>query len=86
MVLNMNDTAFFSVEQTRRMGRDRSADATTADFAAYLHNNPGAWRVWNEREANLKKHRNLLTEFGNTSSDWAQTLRSHVDRLAQQKK
>ena len=43
MVLNMNDTAFFSVQQTRRMGLERAADATTADFATYLHNNPGAW-------------------------------------------
>ena len=84
LVLNMSDTAFFVVQQTRRLGLDYAADATTADLAAYLHNNPGAWRVWNEREDDLQKTRSILVESGNPSITWATTIRSHVERLRQQ--
>lgn len=86
MVLNMNDTAFFANQQLRRMGLDFPADNTVADFATFLHDNPGAWRVWNEREDALELNRSILVEDGNAGAGWAQTIRSQVDRLERQKR
>ena len=86
LVRNMADSAFFFDLQARRMGVQPGPDAVTADFAAYLHNNPGAWRVWNEYEENLKRHRSILVEQGKAGIVWTETVRSHVKTLRQQEK
>ena len=86
LVLNMNHSAFLFDRQARRMGLEPAADAVTADFAVYLHKNPGAWRVWNEREDSLQKYRNILVGRSVPGYSWTETVRSHVKTLRQQEK
>ena len=42
------------------LGDDEGARAVVHDFAAFLHERPGARRVWFEREVGLKKNRAIL--------------------------
>ena len=87
LVDNMVQSHFMFDRQARRMGLEPAADALRADFAGYLHDNPGAWRVWNERQNKYRKHRSILVEQeGDAGFTWVKTVRAHVDTLKQQEK
>ena len=60
IMITLSDNAYSRQEQFRLLGDDEVADAVVHEFAAYLHDRPGARRVWTEREASLKKSRSLL--------------------------
>ncbi len=60
IVITLTDNAYSRQEQFRLLGDDELADAVVHEFAAYLHDRPGARRAWTEREASLKNSRSLL--------------------------
>ena len=60
IVITLSDNAYSQQEQFRLLGDDELADGAVHEFAAYLHDRPGARRAWTEREASLKNSRSLL--------------------------
>ncbi len=60
IVITLTDNAYSRQEQFRLLGDDELADGVVHEFAAYLHDRPGARRAWTEREASLKNSRSLL--------------------------
>jgi len=60
MVVALSDRAYSQQRQFRFLGDDETADAVVHEFAAFLHQRPGARRAWIEREADLKKYRSVL--------------------------
>ena len=60
IMVTLSDNAYSKQAQRRFLGDDEVADAKVHEFAAYLHDRPGARRAWIEREASLKNSRSLL--------------------------
>jgi hypothetical protein len=60
IVAALSDRANSLQRQLRLLGDDETADSVVHEFAAFLHQRPGARRAWIEREADLKKYRSLL--------------------------
>ncbi len=86
-VFIVNDEAYFSVQQSIIWGRSEDAEADAAIFAAYLHENPGARRVWREREDRLENYRSQVVPGEQITSDWIQKIESYMalfDRTASQ--
>ena len=52
--------------QMRLLDRHEGADSNVHRFAAFLHQRPGARRVWNEREADLNAIRDALDPWTTT--------------------
>ena len=50
LVLNEIDRAWFAVEQYKLIGYEDWIEPDTAEFAMFLHKNPGARNVWLTRE------------------------------------
>ena len=77
-VLNINDEAYFAVQNLLVWGRVDEADLDTAAFAAYLHENPGARHVWRSREDRLRYYRGLIVPSERTTSDWIERVESKL--------
>ena len=77
-VLIINDEAYFSVQQSIIWGRSEDAEADAAIFAAYLHENPGARRVWRTREDRLRYYRGQALPGEQVTSDWIQRIESKM--------
>ena len=60
IVVTLSDRAYSMQNQFRLLGDDGNAEAVVHQFAAFLHQRPGARRVWVEREASLKQYRSML--------------------------
>jgi hypothetical protein len=61
-----------------QLGRPAIADLIRRDWAAFLHQNPGARRVWLSREENLIKYRQLLAPDAEEFSFWRDTIQSDL--------
>ncbi len=77
-VLNLNDEAYYAVQQSLVWGRVDVADLDTAVFAAYLHESPGARRVWRSREDKLGYYRGLIDPDEQFTSDWIESVESKL--------
>ena len=77
-VIIVNDEAYFSVQQSIIWGRPETAEADAAIFAAYLHENPGARRIWRAREDRLKYYRGQAVPDEQVTSDWIQRIESNL--------
>jgi hypothetical protein len=77
-VLNINDEAYYSVQQFLIWGDVDGADLDTAVFAAYLHENPGARRVWRSRADKLRYYRGLIIPDEQVTSDWIESVESKL--------
>ncbi len=77
-VLNINDEAYFAVQNLLEWGRVDEADMDTAVFAAFLYENPGARRVWRSREDKLWYYRGLIVPDEQTTSDWIEGVESKL--------
>jgi hypothetical protein len=71
LVTNVNDLAFFiSISQDQLIGTSK-INVVVSDFAIFLHNNPGARIVWEQREERLEKSREILLPITDEDDDSA---------------
>ena len=64
------------------MGTEEDAELSLYDFAAFLHENPGARRVWQAREEELNNNRRILRAEGAISwSFWQEDISEVLTRL-----
>lgn len=61
-----------------QLGRTEIADLIRRDWAAFLHQNPGARRVWLSREENLIEYRRLLAPDAEDFSSWRDAIQSDL--------
>lgn len=73
-----NERAYYAAEGLRRLESDEIADLEAAAFAAFLYENPGAKRVWRDREQWLGKYRRMVRPEEQTTSDWVELIASHL--------
>lgn len=64
-----------------RLGRDDIADLIRRDWAGFLHQNPGARRVWLSQEETLIKYRRLLAPEAEDFSFWRDAIQSELATL-----
>jgi hypothetical protein len=75
-------TEFMEVARLRRVGAEDIADSLTADFSAFLYENPGARRIWLEIIQDRVKYRSLLVpEVVIIDEVFADTVKSHLAKL-----
>jgi hypothetical protein len=67
-----------------QLGRDDTAYLIRRDWAAFLHQNPGARRAWLAREDNLIKYRRMLAPDAPDFSTWREAILSELAILDQQ--
>jgi len=77
-VININNEAYYAVQQALLWGMPEVAELDIAVFAAYLYENPGAHRVWRAREDRLKFYRGLIVPDEQYTSDWIETIESKI--------
>ena len=70
----LNDEAYYAVQQSIIWGRLEVADLDAAIFAAYLHENPGARRVWRAQEDWNQNYRSQVMPGEQITSDWIQRI------------
>ncbi len=78
LVFIVNEEAYSAVQQSIIWGQSEDADLDAAIFAAYLHENPGARRVWRAREDRLSNYRSQVVPGEQTTSDWIQRIESNM--------
>ncbi len=78
LVRNVNDLAYFGVQQQRWLGRDEVAELDVAAYAAFLYENPGARRVWRAREANLQRYRRVANPEEQVTSGWIEAVEFYL--------
>ena len=81
LVTMLNNEAFFDYLRATRLGQDDIAEVTLHDFAAYLHQHPGARRVWLAREESLIRYRSQLAKGGGTFSFWKDAILADLSAL-----
>lgn len=83
LLKSMNDVSFFGyLMYGERLGHE-SGTITLTNFASFLHENPGARRVWEAREDRLIRDRNILIPEVNDQSIWRDTIQAHLETLDQ---
>jgi hypothetical protein len=79
-----NEMAYFAAAALRRLEDDKAADLDAAIFAGFLHENPGARRVWRDREQRLGNYRGLVQPGELTTSSWVELIESHLAVIERQ--
>lgn len=82
LVQMLNVSTFVDYLQQTRTGVT-TATVIRYDFAAFLHQNPGARRAWLEAEDNLVEYRDRLAPGGNGFSSWRDAIIADLTRLDQ---
>ena len=84
IVIALSNRAYSMQNQFSLLGDDESADSVVHEFAAFLHQRPGARRAWIEREADLKMYRGLLEPKAIAfTSTYVQTIKADFAVLDQ---
>jgi len=79
MVINKNDVTFYRVVQSLRLKETGTSQSSWADFVGFLHDNPGARKVWTEREETLNSYRKQLNlQEANT---WYLDIKAQLETL-----
>ena len=61
LIVNLNDLAYYvNASQGDLLGEVETTGTSVGDFAAFLHRNPGARKVWELREDRLARSRTAL--------------------------
>ncbi|MCH8867403.1 MAG: hypothetical protein IID58_11180 [Proteobacteria bacterium] len=55
-----------------------AAEFQVKEFAAFLYQNPGARKVWDNRESSLIKYRTLLSDDGTYNSSWTNRVHARL--------
>ena len=67
--------------QATQLGRDDIGSLVRRDWAAFLHQNPGARRAWLSREDNLIKYRQLAAPNAEDYSGWRESIQAELATL-----
>ena len=67
------------------IGGYEAAEFEVKEFAHFLYQNPGALRVWDNRESTLIKYRRLLSDSGTYSSSWTNRVHARLAILDREK-
>ncbi len=62
-----------------------AAEFQVKEFAAFLYQNPGARKVWSNREISLIKYRSLLSDDGTYTSGWTNRVNNSLAILDREK-
>lgn len=62
-----------------------AAEFEVKEFAAFLYQNPGARKVWDDRESSLIKYRTLLSDSGAYTSSWTDRVHTRLEFLDRKK-
>jgi len=82
LVNDINERAITEYVSEDLLGNTGNAQAVMGDFAILLHQNPGARRVWETREANLNRYRQMLEpEVELQFSYWQRDISELLDVL-----
>ena len=79
----MNTRLVVMEAHASQLGRDDTAFLIRRDWAAYLHQNPGARQAWLAREDNLIKYRRLLAPDAADFSGWRDGILAELAILDQ---
>jgi hypothetical protein len=82
-VRNINDDAYFRVQIDRLM-LPQAETADVADFALYLHRNPGAFDVWNQRHEDLDRYRRFVDPDEPYAGVWRNSILSAIETFREQ--
>ena len=63
---------------------DMQSNISVVDFAGFLHENPGARRVWEAREMRTLKYRRILNSDQEDFSFWRKAILAHLKQLDQE--
>ena len=80
-VRNITDIAWHTIQVDLQMGLDEAASVDVAEFALYLHRNPGAFKVWLDREEDLSTYRGLLNPDQTFAEDWMDQVLAAIERF-----
>lgn len=78
MIATINTRWVVENMHASELGRSDIADLIRRDWAAFLHQNPGARQVWLSREENLIKYRQLLAPDAEDFSFWRDAIQSDL--------
>ena len=81
LMQNLGNMHSFSSRSAELVGNQRGADANKRDFAVYLHENPGARRLWETLQRGLEEARELLQPGQYSDPGFADFIRSNLDKL-----
>ncbi len=85
LVNQVNEYSVMSYLISAEIEGDEAAEFSVINFASFLYQNPGARRVWANRESNLIRYRRLLIDGGAYSSSWSERVNKQLARLDQEK-
>ena len=75
IIVALSDRNWSSQEQMRLLNGDNAADSVVHSFAAFLHQRPGARRVWVAREKHLKADRETIDPWSvSLTSNYVETI------------
>jgi hypothetical protein len=80
-VRNIGDVAYYTIQVDLQMGLNEAASIDVVEFALYLHRNPGAFKVWLDREKELSTYRGLLNSDQTFSEDWMNQVLAAIERF-----
>jgi hypothetical protein len=81
IIVLLNNRWFIEHRHAARLGRADIAEGILHDWSVFLYQNPGARRVWQAREDNLHKFRDLLLPEGDKWSFWSEKINADLARL-----
>ena len=85
LLITLNDIAYIAGRNQYQLERqDYTVEVGVRDFAAFLHRNPGARRVWEERERRLEASRSRLDDDGRMdyyTEQYLAAIRATLTRL-----
>ena len=81
LVINVNNKAITEYLSEDLLGNTEEAESVMDDFAAVLHQNPGARRTWLAREENLNRYRRLLRPDVDLWSFWQEEIVGRLEVL-----
>jgi hypothetical protein len=82
MVINKNDVTFYRIIKSMRLKETGTSQSDWADFVGFLHDNPGARKVWAEREETLISYREELNIPG--VNTWYLDIQAKLEELDRQ--
>ena len=82
LVAQVNVSAVMADVHLRQIGGADGAEFTRLGFASFLYQNPGARKVWLDRERNLSKYRSALID-DYSGHPWVDGIQSYLAELDQ---
>jgi len=83
LVDNMEDFHFFSMHAADYLGNEGGAQANMIGFAMFLHDNPGAHRIWREETVRTVEAQSLFqtADLADITGSWLESVESAIKKL-----